>query len=253
MFGIAAACLTACGPRSDVTIVPPRVPQGGRAVAITVSQSDAKRIVVATETGGLFRTFNGGLSFQHLDEFPTLYAVDVAMSSRDPNTIIATARDDFAKVSGGGIWRSTDGGVTWKRPGGWPPSNCSGRPGAAGISHMPLTLTFYVATDCGLAVSNDNGATFVTTPLDQSNKMLFSVLVVNRTTGVAVDNKRVWFLNNGQWTPSLGGPDFGTTFTPHAFASPWWAASNVFYHAGRDRRLWVSTTGGGAWRLMLTH
>jgi hypothetical protein len=188
---VAAGCLMACSPPSDVTIVPPRVPQGGRAVAIAVSQGDANRLVVATESGGLFRTFNGGVSFQHMDEFPTLYAVDVAMASLDPNTVIATARDDFRVVSGGGIWRSTDGAVTWKRPAGWPPAGCSGRPAAAGISHMPLTRTFYVATDCGLAVSTDNGASFTTTPLDPSNKMLFSVLVVNRSTGVAADNRRI--------------------------------------------------------------
>lgn len=249
---LAGAVFTACGPPSDVTIVPPKVPQGGRALSIAVSQSDAKRLIVATQSGGLFRTFDGGVSFQHLDGFPTLYAMDVVMASRDHNTVLVTALDDFAETSGGGIWRSLDGGATWKRPIGWPPAGCGGRPGAAGISHMPLTQTFYVATDCGLAVSNDNGASFITTPIDPANKMLFSVLVVNRTTGVAADNRRTWFLNNGQWTPSLGGPDRGGTFTPHAFAAPWWAAENIFYHAGRDRNLWVSTTSGGAWRRMLT-
>ena len=252
MAMLAGAGISACGPKSDVIIVPPKVPQGGRAVAIAVSLSDAKRLVVATESGGLFRTFDGGVSFQHLDQFPTLYAVDVVMASLDPNVLIATARDDFATASGAGIWRSADGGATWSRPTGWPPAGCGGRPAAAGISHMPLTRTFHVATDCGLAVSNDNGASFTTTPIDPVNPKLFSVLVVNRSTGVAADNRRTWFLNNGQWTPALGGPDAGDTFTPHAFASPWWAASNIFFHAGRDRRLWVSTTSGGAWRPMLT-
>ena len=252
MAMLVSAGISACGPPSDVKIVPPKVLQGGRAVAIAVSQSDAKRLVVATESGGLFRTFDGGVSFQHLDAFPTLFAVDVAMASLDPNVIIATARDDFATTSGGGIWLSQDGGASWKRPTGWPPALCGGRPGAAGISHMPLSRTFYVATDCGLAVSNDNGSSFTTTPIDPANPKLFSVLVVNRTTGVAADNRRTWFLNNGQWTPSLGGPDTGAVFDPHAFASPWWAADNVFYHAGRDRELWVSTTDGGAWRQMPT-
>ena len=52
------------------------------------------------------------------------------------------------------------------------------------LENMPLSRTFYVATDCGLAVSTDNGATFVTTPLDPANPKLFSVFVVNRTSGV---------------------------------------------------------------------
>ena len=113
---------------------------------------------------------------------------------------------------------------------------------------MPLSHTFYVATDCGLAVSNNDGASFTTTPIDPLNKMLFSVLIVNRSTGVATDSKRIWYLNNGQWTPSIGGPDEGGVLGVHTLASPWWAASNIFYHAGRDPRLWVSTTSGGAWR-----
>jgi len=74
MAMLAGTGIAACGPQSDVKIVPPKVPQGGRAVAIAVSQSDAKRLVVATESGGLFRTFDGGVSFQHLDGFPTLFA-----------------------------------------------------------------------------------------------------------------------------------------------------------------------------------
>src|SRR6185295_1623697 len=131
MAMLACAGLSACGPRSNVRIVPPRVPQGGRAEAIAVSQSDAKRLVVATESGGLFRTVDGGVSFQHLDRFPTLWADDVVIASLDPNIVIATAaRDDFATTSGAGIWRSADGGVSWNRPTGWPPVGCgSGRPG----------------------------------------------------------------------------------------------------------------------------
>jgi hypothetical protein len=244
----------ACG-SSQLSIAPPRVNQGGRAVAIAVSQSDPNRLVVASASGGLFRTFNGGVSFQHLDGFPTLFAVDVAIASLGHNVIIATAREDWRTISGGGIWRSTDDGASWTRPAGWPPAQsptCKARPGASGISHILLSRTFHVATDCGLAVSNDNGASFTTMALDAANPRLFAVLVTGRSTGVAADNKRLWFLQNGQWMPALGGPDAGGTQTPHAFASPSWAAPNIFYHAGRDRNLWYSTTSGGAWLQMHT-
>jgi hypothetical protein len=79
---LACIILSACGPRSDVRIAPPHVPQGGRTVA--VSQSSAQRLVVATESGGLFRPFDGGISFHHLGGFPTLYAVDCPIRLRTP-------------------------------------------------------------------------------------------------------------------------------------------------------------------------
>ena len=242
-----------CTCASDVTIAPPRVPQGGRAVAIAVSPSNQKRIIVASETGGLFRTFDGGKSFQHLDGFPTYAPVDVAVASSDPNIVIATARDDFRTVSGGGIWRSTDGGGSWKRPAGWPPAmSCPLRSEARGISHMPLTKTFHVATDCGIAVSSDNGATFSMVVLNPLKPKVRDVLVLNRETGVAVDDSLIWFLNRGTWQQAAGGPDSTLEFAIHSLASPWWTGERIFYHVGRDREIYVSTDGGANWTFMQT-
>ena len=45
---------------SPVKIAPPRVAQGGRALSIAVVSNNDQRMVVATETGGLFRTFDWG-------------------------------------------------------------------------------------------------------------------------------------------------------------------------------------------------
>ena len=241
--------------KSDVTIAPPRVPQGGRAVAIAVSLADEKRIVVATESGGLFRTFNGGTSFQHLDAFPTFAPVDVAIASLDPNIIIATARDDFATITGGGIWRSTDGGASWKRPTGWPPPmspTCGARPWARGISHIRLSRTFHVATDCGIAVSTDNGATFSMVVLNPSQPKVRGVLVTSRTTGVAADDTRLYYLNGGMWQLATGGPSSLGEHNYQNFAATWWTGEPIFYHAGRDREIYFSTDNGANWTFMAT-
>ena len=238
-----------CTCASEVTIAPPRVPEGGRAVAIAVNQSKQKNLIVATESGGLFRTFDGGASFQHLDAFPTYAPVDVAFASLNPNVVVATARDDFRAISGGGIWRSADGGASWSRPAGWPPasgSSCPTRPTASGISHMPLSTTFYVATDCGIAVSTDNGATFSMVVLDSAHATVRAVLVVNRSSGVAADDNRLWFLRDGSWRPVSGGPA-GSTVSIHALASPWWANAAIFYFVGSDRQLYFSTDAGASW------
>lgn len=240
-----------CTCNSDVTIAPPRVPQGGRAVAIAVAASDAKRIIVGTESGGLFNTYDGGVSFQHLDRFPTFAPFGVAIASTNPNIIIATARDDFRTISGGGIWRSTDGGSTWKRPAGWPPAGCD-RPEARSISHMPLTRTFYVATDCGIAVSNDDGASFSTVVLNPARPRVRDVLVINRSLGVAEDDQKMWFLNGGTWQPASGGATTGGDYTINGLASPWWTGQPIFYHAARDFAVNLSTDGGATWNEMPT-
>ena len=259
LSGIAITVTWACT-KSDVTIVPPRVPQGGRAVAIAVSQSDPKRLLVGSASGGLFRTFNGGTSFQHLDAFPTYGPLDVAIASLDPNIMIATAQDDFRTNSGAGIWRSTDGGASWKRPTGWPPADISkcgfDRPWARGISHMPLTRTFYVATDCGIAVSQDNGANFSMVVLNPGSPKIRGIFVVNRSSGVAEDDNRLWYLNNGMWQMAVGGPAGGPDamfeYNIQNFASPWWTGKPIFYHAGRDREIYFTVDGGANWEKMAT-
>ena len=121
--GLAAiAVLGGCNP-TPVTINPPRVQQGGRALSIAVASNNDKRMVVATETGGLFRTFDGGASWQHLDGLPNFKTIDVAIASLNPNIIIATTQPQYRAVNDGGIWRSIDGGATWSQPSDWAPAS----------------------------------------------------------------------------------------------------------------------------------
>jgi photosystem II stability/assembly factor-like uncharacterized protein len=253
----AIAGLTGCNP-TPVTIAPPRVEQGGRALSIAVASNNDKRMVVATETGGLFRTFNGGTSWQHLSGLPNFKTIDVAIASLAPDIIIATTQPQYRSINDGGIWRSTNGGASWSQPTGWAPpsgSDCTDRPGAWGISHMPLSRTFYVGTDCGLATSNDDGATWSHTVLDPASpstgpfrNRVRSVLVINRTSGVAAADFGLFHLGpDGAWTRS---PDVVTTNVPvvHAFGSPWFTgSSSIFFHASEGQKLFLSTDSGASW------
>ncbi|MEP7345808.1 MAG: hypothetical protein ABI877_11090, partial [Gemmatimonadaceae bacterium] len=252
-------CFARCS-CSDLTIAPPRVPEGGRALSIAVTSNNVQRIFVASETGGLYRTFNGGESWQHLGGLPNFRTVDVAVAWTDPETIVATTHAAFRTVNDGGIWRSTDGGGTWSQPAtGTPPPGpgCPSRPSAYGISHLPLTRTFFVGTDCGVSVSNDNGATWSNILMDSSatggdslQHRVRSVLVLNRTAGVAAADRGLFFLNgNGRWSPSAIPSTPGRVPVPHAFAVPWWSGStSLFLHAsGQDQKIWASVDGGANW------
>jgi len=255
----AALLLFAACNNTPVTIAPPRIPQGGRALSIAVAGNDPRHMAVTTETGGLFRTYNGGASWQHLDGLPNHMTVDVAMAWTNPNIMIATTAPQYRAVNDGGIWRSTDGGGTWTQPAGWapPPSaDCPSRPGAFGISHMPLSTTFYVGTDCGIAVSNDNGVHWSTvvlnpgaTSTDSLSHRVRSVLVINRTAGVASSDAGLFHLEGGAWVKSQDVETSGQVPVIHSFASPWWngASVPVFYHASGGQKLWVSSDGGASW------
>src|SRR5580704_285968 len=249
--------IAGCSP-SAITIAPPRIAADGRTIAIGVTLANPQHIIAASETGGLFQTYDGGRSWLHVQNFPSYQPIDVAVSTTSPDVIIATARSQYRVVNDGGIWRSTDGGASWHQPAGWAPPpgpNCPSHPSAYGISHMPLTNTWYVGTDCGLAITNDDGATWtsiVPVPgiaFDSLSNRVHSVLVINPTAGVAVGDRGLWYLTpKGVWTTSAQNPDSGQTPPTHGFASPWFTGtSNVFFHASIDHELWLSTDGGANW------
>lgn len=255
----AAMLLTACN-NTPVTIAPPRIPQGGRALSISVAANDPRHMAVASETGGLFRTYNGGVSWQHLDGLPNHLTIDVAIASSNPDIMIATTWPQYRSINDGGIWRSTDGGGTWSQPAGWSPTpshDCPSRPGAYGISHMPLSNTFFVGTDCGISVSNDNGVHWsyivlnpTATGSDSLQHRVRSVLVINRTSGVAAADAGLFNIGaGGTWVKSQDVQTSGQAPVIHAFASPWWGGANppVFYHASGGQMLWVSSDNGATW------
>ncbi len=118
---------------------------------------------------------------------------------------------------------------------------------------MPLSKTFYVGTDCGIAVSHDNGATWSNFILDPSVTGLLmhrvrSVLVINRSSGVAASDRGLFFLNqSGTWQKAQDVNTSGQVPVLHAFAAPFWGASGVFFHASGGQKIHLSTNGGATW------
>ena len=166
----------ASGPFSTVTPFQPALTGGrvwgGRTVATDIDPSDPDTAIAASESGGLFKTTDLGAHWTHIDTLLPFRMADVKYAPGDSNIVIATASSDSGrKVGGGGIFRSTDGGATWSKPATANPP-CNARANAWGISFEPASQNVYVGTDCGVAVSNDRGATW-------------SHVAMSRTWGVA--------------------------------------------------------------------
>jgi photosystem II stability/assembly factor-like uncharacterized protein len=94
---------------------------GGRIVDVDVVESDPKTIYIAPATGGLWKTSDGGDSWKPLfDEQATLCLGDIAVSQSNPNIVWVGTGEANARNSvswGDGVYKSTDGGKTWKNMG----------------------------------------------------------------------------------------------------------------------------------------
>jgi photosystem II stability/assembly factor-like uncharacterized protein len=94
---------------------------GGRIVAIAVVKNDPCTYWVGTASGGLLKTTNAGLTYEHQFDHETTVSVgDVAVAPSNPEIVWVGTGEANPRNSvsyGDGVYRSIDGGKTWKRMG----------------------------------------------------------------------------------------------------------------------------------------
>ncbi|HEX7049926.1 MAG TPA: sialidase family protein [Longimicrobiales bacterium] len=244
---------------------PPGVTWGGRAVAVAVHPNQPALMLVASESGGLFKSDTRGLRWiatAHLRYWSNaIRDVEYVPGGR----IVATTAIDLSEPHHGGIWLSGNGALSFRRPtNALPPSGprCPERTAAYGIAVEPASGRVYVGTDCGYAWSDDGGRTW-------SHKVIDPLVAVDaartqdRILNIVAAGRRVYALGkNGLYS----SPDAGATWTrastprlpvlPYRDAPPRLAISPVNpMHAflaldvpGDSARLYLTVDGGATWR-----
>lgn len=93
------------------------VNMAGRITDVEGDPRSSKIFYVAGATGGIWKTINAGTTFIPLwENAPIASMGDIAIASSDPKIIWAGTGEDDSRNSvspGMGIYKSTDGGVTW--------------------------------------------------------------------------------------------------------------------------------------------
>lgn len=91
---------------------------GGRITDIEGIGSPSKTFYVAAATGGIWKTTNNGTTFRPIFDQKRVAAMgDIAIAPSDTNVIWAGTGEEDSRNSisaGGGIYKSTDGGMTWE-------------------------------------------------------------------------------------------------------------------------------------------
>ncbi len=94
---------------------------GGRITAIAAYEADPTTYWIATASGGLLKTENNGTTFEHqFDREATVSIGSVCVAPSDRNIVWVGTGENNPRNSvsyGDGVYKSTDGGKTWKNMG----------------------------------------------------------------------------------------------------------------------------------------
>jgi photosystem II stability/assembly factor-like uncharacterized protein len=207
---------------------------------------------------GVYRSTDGGKSWQRI-----LYAnenagaVDLVMDPTNSRVLYASTwrvrRTPYSLESGGegsGLWKSTDGGDTWKNI-----SRNKGLPkktlGIIGVTVSPSNAqnvyAIMEAEDGGVFRSRDGGETWEKT--NESRDLRQRAWYYSRIFADPKDEDTVYVVNVRFHKSKDGGKTFTSIRTPHGDNHDLWIASNdpLRMIEANDGGVNVTTDGGVSW------
>src|SRR5439155_16692759 len=111
----AAAAVAGIGRNSWSWLGPGNI--GGRIRSIVIDRSKPQTMYVGGVSGGIFKTTNGGKKWRPLDDFMANLCVSTLVSpAAAPRTLYAGTGEWLGdRFRGAGVFKSVDGGATWKQ------------------------------------------------------------------------------------------------------------------------------------------
>ncbi len=205
----------------------PLGPQGNRADAIVGVPGNPLIDFVGAASGGIFKSVDGGVHWTPVFDKQDVQSIGaLAVAPSAPNEIWAGTGEAFyirnSTSIGNGIYKSTDGGVTWTHMG----LDHTGRIARIVVDPQNPDIVFAAAVGSGFGPSPDRGV-FRTT---DGGKTWTRVLFVDEHTGaadVAINPHDpqtllagMWQLNITTWNLGSGGPGSGV-YVSHDGGTTW--------------------------------
>ena len=200
------------------------------------------------EQRGIFRSMDAGETWEKiLYESDKAGAVDIVLDPNNSDIIYASTwqikRSGYRMDSGGPgskLWKSTDGGDTWKNltvNEGLPQETL----GIIGVTVSPANSNrlwcIIEAKEGGVFRSDDAGDTWV--KVSENRELRQRAWYYSRIYADTKDTAKVYVLNVGFWRSDDGGKNYERIRTPHGDHHDLWISSND------PERMAIADDGGG--------
>ena len=230
---------------------------GGRVRALLIHPDNSQKIWAGSVSGGIWFSEDGGNDWAPVDDFMANLAVaTMVFDPNNPNVMYAGTGEGFFNadaVRGAGVFKSTDGGVTWNQLGSTAGSTFRYVNRLAFSANGQILIA---ATNDGLFRSVNGGNTWSNvTPrtIASADRFLdvdFHPTDSNRVLASDDDIGVVYSTDGGQnWTAATGFADPQRVELAYAPSNP----SIVYVSAERNNgEIWKSTDGGQSFTVITT-
>jgi photosystem II stability/assembly factor-like uncharacterized protein len=198
----------------------------GRVTDIEGLPSPSKTFYVALASGGIWKTTNNGVTFRPIFDNERVVSMgDLAIAPSDPNQIWAGTGEEDSRNSispGGGVYKSTDGGMTWRLMG----LEASEHVGRIAVHPTDPNTVFVAALGAHWRTNPERG--------------------LYKTTDGGENWRRVAFAND---TAGFVDVKFHPRNPSVLFATSWQRIRGPYFMdgGGPGSALWKSTDGGETW------
>lgn len=187
----------------------------GRVVALAVNPADHREIYVGAASGGVWKTTNAGLTWKPVFDHEGSYSIGaIAIDPSNPSTVWVGTGEANAQRSvsyGDGVYRSDDGGRSWKNMG-LKKSEHVGRilidPGDSSVVYVAAQGPLWNAGgDRGLFKTVDGGKTWEAVLKGDENTGVADAAMDPRDSQILYAS--TWQRRRRVWTLIDGGPESG--------------------------------------------
>lgn len=238
---------------------------GGRCNTLAVHPTKPEVAYVGSVHGGVWKTTNSGLSWTPIMDFMNAITFgSIAIDPNNPDVIYAATGEPNSSAdsySGDGVYKSIDGGATWKSVG----LNLVGTFSKIYVHPMNSNLVvaaahsgnqgFYKSTDAGATWTRMSKETLTDLTINAKNPNEFFVGVSGKGVFSTTDGGNTWnttsaTINKQRLVPP-GSITFGRVSVQQSRSNPDILFCLVDYNANGDAYIYKSSNHGVTWSIVL--